>query len=124
MSLCLISVLLSTVENLEAKSAHVTFPIFRVCPGEVCLLLLGDRNLRISLSSCRTIRWFLSSVSFVVVALFCNTIPLVICFFLLILVWYSIPPNLSVCFAKGNLLDLLTGVCGSVFFFINNLAGG
>ena len=56
----------------------------------------------------------LSAVSTVVS---CNKLPWLVNFFLLLLVWYSIPPSFSVCFAKGSLLDLLTGSIGfSVFF--------
>ena len=58
---------------------------------------------------------FLSAVSAVVS---CNKLPWLVNIFLLLLMWYGIPPNFSVCFAKGSLLDLLTGSIGfSVLFF-------
>ena len=65
----------------------------------------------ISLSSCRILRWFSSLISSVVVVavfvFFCNSLPLLIIFSFLV-VLYGIPLNFPVCLAKGSLLDLLT----------------
>ena len=64
--------------------------------------------------------WFLSSVFFVVlVVLSCNKLSLLVSFVLLLLVWYGTSPNCSVCFARGDRLDLLTGVFGAGILFLS-----
>ena len=111
-SVCLFSVFLSTVEG-QVCVRHI-----RIGPGKFRWMFLWDRIIRISLSSCRTVRWFSSSNFSVVIGVFsCNRLPLLVNFVLLLLVWYGTPPNFTVRFAKGILLHLLTDISGSLILF-------
>ena len=87
---------------------------------EVCCTLLYGRMKRISsLFSCIRRLFFVLFFSFVSTIVFCNELPLLVSFFLLLLVWYGTPPSFSICFAKGTLFDLLTSSTGfSILFFL------
>ena len=104
--------------------ADCHIPPLRSDPVEVSLFSSLGRNDRISSSSFRIVRWFSFSFRSTVVVVFsCNKLRLLIFFFLLFFVWYGTPPIFSVCFAKGNLLDFLTG-SGVLGFSIYLLCSG
>ena len=79
----------------------------------------SGRMVRISSLFFRIGRSFsISLLSAVSAVVSCNKLPWLVNVFLLLLMWYGIPPSFSVCFAEGSLLDLLTGSIGfSVLFF-------
>ena len=79
-------------------------------PVEVCFFFPLNRIDQLSSSFFCIIQCFSSSFLSVSVGVFsCNKLRLLVCFFLLLFLWYGTPPKFSVCFAKGSLLDFLTG---------------
>ena len=96
-------------------ACHIPPPL-RNGPVKVCLFSPLYRIVRISSLLSRIVRSFFFSLWSVVVVVFsCNILRLLTVFFLLLFVWYGIPPSFSVCLANGSLLDFLVG--SNVFGF-------